>query len=162
MCSYCYTCVLILLCVLILVSAIYVRILLHMCPHTAMCFLILLCMCPHTSICVLILLCMCPHTAMHVSAYCYICPHTAIIQVRLASATATRHLVRKCLYQARTVAGGDGGSVGGVSRSAGGAPGEATLFDTKGWVRSLERLLSNLWDARSHSRTFHIVAHRAT
>jgi hypothetical protein len=99
---------------------------------------------------------------MCVSLHCYLCPHTAIIQVRLASAPAARRLVRNCLYQARTVAGGDGGSVGGGSRSVGGGAGEATLFDTKGWVRSLERLLSNLWDARSHARTFHLVAHRAT
>jgi hypothetical protein len=81
--SYCYTCV---------------RILLYVCPHTAICVSsycyisvhILLCVCPDTAICVssycyavssycyecpltLILLYMCPHTAMCVFSYCYIC-----------------------------------------------------------------------------------------
>ena len=62
--SYCYICVLILLC-----------------PHTATCVLTLLYMCPHTATyvswyccaCVLILLHMCPRAAIHVSLYWYTC-----------------------------------------------------------------------------------------
>ena len=70
-----------------------VRILLHMCPHTAAYVSEYCCMCPHTAtymfahcyICVRILLHVCPHTAACVPSYCYICgavdkaqrPHTA-------------------------------------------------------------------------------------
>jgi hypothetical protein len=54
--SYCYVCVLILLCrkcvALLLGTGLY--------------------MCPLTAVCDLILLYMCPHTAIYVSSYCYI------------------------------------------------------------------------------------------
>jgi hypothetical protein len=85
--SYCYICVLVLLC---------------MCPHTTACvslyyrsktrctdwLLVLLHMCPHTTAyvslyyytCVLILLRMCPHTTTHVSSYYCVCAR--ILQVQ--------------------------------------------------------------------------------
>jgi hypothetical protein len=44
-----------------------VRILLYMCPHTA------IYVSAYCYICVLILLYMCPHAAIYVSSYCYIC-----------------------------------------------------------------------------------------
>ena len=55
---YCYTCVRILL---------YVLILLHVCPHTATY------VSSYCYICVLILLHVCPHTATYVPSYCYMC-----------------------------------------------------------------------------------------
>ncbi len=78
----------------------HIRVSIYVSSYCYICVLILLCMCPHTAICVssyyytfvLILLCMCPHTTIYVSAYYYkyvssyyyicvliplhICPHT--------------------------------------------------------------------------------------
>jgi hypothetical protein len=103
--SYCYICVLILLCACPH-TAIYVSSYCHMCVLRlqyvssysvillyvpSYCYirvLLLLYMCPHTAICVLIqrhtaaicvfiLQYMCPRTAIYVSSYCYMGPHTA-------------------------------------------------------------------------------------
>jgi hypothetical protein len=67
-----------------------VRILLHMCPHTAAYVSEYCCMCPNTAACVRILLHICSHTATYVSAYCcmcvlilrHVCRHTATYAVR--------------------------------------------------------------------------------
>jgi hypothetical protein len=96
----------------------------YMCPHTT-CVLILLCFlillhvssyyykCPHTTtcvssyyyICVHILLCMCPHTTLYVSSYCYVyvlillymCPHTTInVHANRTCLRYTRHTEGSC------------------------------------------------------------------
>ena len=66
-------------------------------------------MCPHTAICVRILLHMCPHTATHVSSYCYICvliliymcPRTTtyvVLQAREAPSPHTTAYMSSSIY----------------------------------------------------------------
>ena len=57
-------------------------------------------MCPHTSVCVRILLYMCPHTAIYLSAYCYICVRI-LLYVCARAATYMRILSNKAWSRPR-------------------------------------------------------------
>jgi hypothetical protein len=72
-----------------------------MCPHPAICVRILVYMCPHTAIyvsascyiCVRLLLYMCPTTAVYASACCYTC--VRILQICVCSQTTSTHTCRQ-------------------------------------------------------------------